>query len=408
MARHYTAEEAAKRLGVSRNTLYAYVSRGLIRSEPDSRERRTRRYHAQDVERLADSSQVYKAPHAALKKTMDWGEPVLDSAITLIGDEDFYYRGESVLALAERGSFEEAISLLWGMPGSQPEQADTPLRNLIEDCLTLTSGNQGPIEKFLEILLALNVRDVKAFGFAQSTTVRAGAIMLDGFLRLVTGRWRTGTIAEDLAGYWQIEETYRDLIDAVLTLVADHELNISAFVARCAASAGCSPYASVAAATHTFFGRRHGGNTERIAGLLGEADGQGSLYAVIASRIRRGDSVPGFGHRLYDVDPRAHYLLSRLPDQSGYIKEAMSASEDLLSGQYPTVDFALLLLERGLTLPRGAGVHLFYLGRLAGWIAHIMEQYHLEKPIRPRARYVGDREKNCLFDETGPVKQLKS
>ena len=254
MTRYYTAEEAAKRLGVSRNTLYAYVSRGLIRSEPDSRERRTRRYHAQDVERLADSSQVYKAPQAALKKTMDWGEPVLDSAITLIGDEDFYYRGESVLALAERGTFEEAISLLWEMPRSQTEQADAPLQNLIEECLALTSDNQGPIEKFLEILLALNVRDVKAFGFAQATTVRAGAIMLDGFLRLVTGRWRTGTIAEDLAGHWEIEETYRDLIDAALTLVADHELNISAFVARCAASAGCSPYASVAAATHTFFG----------------------------------------------------------------------------------------------------------------------------------------------------------
>lgn len=390
MARYYTAEEAAKRLGVSRNTLYAYVSRGLIRSEPDSRGRRTRRYHAQDVERLADSSQVYKAPRSALKKTMDWGEPVLDSAITQIGDEDFYYRGESVLALAKQGSFDKTISLLWETPGNKHDTPDGPIRNLIEECIAQATGSKAPIEKFLVILLALNERDVSAFGFAPATTVRAGAIMLDGFLRVMTGRWRTGNVADNLVGYWGIEETYRDLIDAALIMVADHELNISSFVARCAASAGCSPYVSVAAATHTFFGRRHGGNMERIAGLLGEADGQGSLYSVITSRIRRGDSVPGFGHRLYDVDPRARYLLSRLPDQSGYIKEAQSASEDLLSGQHPTVDFALLLLERELTLPRGAGIHLFYLGRLAGWIAHIMEQYHQDKPIRPRARYVGD------------------
>jgi citrate synthase len=171
--------------------------------------------------------------------------------------------------------------------------------------------------------------------------------------------------------------------------VADHELNISSFVARCTASAGCSPYASVAAATHAFFGRRHGGNTERIYGLLNEADGRDGLYAAIASRIRRGEAVPGFGHRLYDVDPRARHLLPRLPDQRGYIKEALTAAEELLGGAYPTVDFALLMLERELSLPDRAGVLLFYLGRLAGWVAHIMEQYGQDQPIRPRARYIG-------------------
>ena len=171
--------------------------------------------------------------------------------------------------------------------------------------------------------------------------------------------------------------------------MADHELNMSSFVARCTASAGCSPYAAVAAATHTFFGRRHGGNTERIDGLLSEADGKGGLYATIASRLRRGEPVPGFGHRLYEADPRAAYLLQRLPDHGGYIREAMAATTELLNGASPSVDFALLMLERALSFPHKSGVFLFYLGRMAGWVAHIMEQYSQGQPIRPRARYVG-------------------
>jgi len=209
-------------------------------------------------------------------------------------------------------------------------------------------------------------------------------------LRIVTGSWPDDRIAGCLARHWGLDQESLHLTDAALTLVADHELNMSSFVARCTASAGCSPYASVAAATHAFFGRRHGGNTERIYGLLSEADGQAGLYAVIASRVRRGEAVPGFGHRLYHIDPRASYLLGRLPDQRGYIKEALAASEELLSGAYPSVDFALLLLERELSLPGKAGVLLFYMGRLAGWVAHIMEQYSQGQPIRPRARYVGN------------------
>lgn len=389
MARYYTAEEAVRRLGVSRNTLYAYVSRGLIRSEPDSREKRTRRYHAQDIEHLARRSEVHKAPESALRKVTDWGAPLLDSAITLIGEDDFYYRGQSVLHLAEQGSFEETVALLWEPAGKLQGGVDDYGRNLVEETLGQTPANQLPVETFLTVLASLDRRDIRAFGFTPATTAQAGAIMRDGFMRIITGEWPESRIAECLAWYWQVAPEYRGLIDATLTMVADHELNMSSFVARCTASAGCSPYAAVAAATHTFFGRRHGGNTERIYGLLNEADGKGGMYATIASRVRRGEPVPGFGHRLYEVDPRAVYILQRLPDHGGYIKEAKAAITELLNGASPSVDFALLLLERELSLPHRSGVLLFYLGRMAGWVAHIMEQYSQVQPIRPRARYLG-------------------
>jgi citrate synthase len=145
----------------------------------------------------------------------------------------------------------------------------------------------------------------------------------------------------------------------------------------------------VAAATHAFFGRRHGGNTERIRGLLNEASGQGSLYKVIESRVKRGDPVPGFGHKLYDADPRARFLLPRLSDRNGYISQAYEAADKLLRHSYPTVDFALAVMEKELALPEKASTYLFYLGRLAGLVAHIMEQYAQNRPIRPRAKYVG-------------------
>lgn len=388
MSRYYSAQEASKKLGVSRNTLYAYVSRGLIRSEPVSPGHRSSRYHALDVDRLATRSGVHKAPAQALQSATDWGAPIMESAITLIGDETFYYRGLAVPHLAETWSFEQAVALLWDMPDTALLQPDPALRAIIETAVKDSSAGD-PVERFLAVLAVLNHQDAAAFHFTPETTIGAGTLMMDGFLCILTGQWPCGPIAEHLAATWQLDRAAQALINSALILTADHELNLSSFTARCAASAGCSPYAAVAAATHAFFGRRHGGNTERIRGLLHESDGRGSLYEAIASRIKRGDPVPGFGHRLYNRDPRAAFLLQRLPDQCGYVKQALEASGALLAGAYPSVDFALVMMEKELSLPEQAGTHLFYLGRQAGLTAHILEQYSQNRLIRPRALYVG-------------------
>lgn len=385
MTRFYSAKEASERLGVSRNTLYAYVSRGLIRSEPVSPAAKTSRYHTLDVDRMATRSELHKSPAKALQGSTDWGAPILESEITLIGDETFYYRGHSVPQLAAESTFEKVASLLWNSPLAVPAP---PLGTWVETFIKQNKANL-PVDRFLQLLSLLNKQDVAAFRFTPEATISAGTTMINSFLRIMTGTWPTGGIAAHLAATWGVESSYAPLLDSALILVADHELNISSFTARCAASAGCSPYAAVAAATHAFFGRRHGGNTERIRGLLDEASGRGSLYEVIASRVKRGDPVPGFGHRLYNTDPRSRFLLPRLPDRNGFISQALEASSTLLNGAYPTVDFALVVQEKELTLPEQSGTNLFYLGRLAGLTAHIMEQYAQNQPIRPRARYVG-------------------
>ena len=87
-----SAEEAASLLGVSRSTLYAYVSRGHIRSKPTPGLARERRYARDDIERLLSRTAERRDPAMAAAKTLQWGLPVLDSAITLISEGRIHYR----------------------------------------------------------------------------------------------------------------------------------------------------------------------------------------------------------------------------------------------------------------------------------------------------------------------------
>jgi citrate synthase len=114
-------------------------------------------------------------------------------------------------------------------------------------------------------------------------------------------------------------------------------------------------------------------------------------HVALADRLRRGETIDGFGHRLYtDGDPRAALLLGMLPKskERSFGDRFVDAAEEL-TGDAPTVDFALVALSRVLKLPRGSALTLFALGRTIGWIAHAIEQYETNAMIRPRARYVG-------------------
>ena len=136
-------------------------------------------------------------------------------------------------------------------------------------------------------------------------------------------------------------------------------------------------------------GPLHGGLTFRVASFLAEADRIGDPPRAVAERLRRGEALPGFGHPLYpDGDPRAAALRSRLAD-----REVQRLLESVVrtGGPLPTIDFALVALQRCLGLPDGAAATIFAAGRTAGWIAHAIEQRLTGNLIRPRARYVGER-----------------
>src|SRR5438105_3637091 len=108
-----SAVDAARALGVTRATLYAYVSRGLIRSEPGPGPTRERRYVRDDVDRLRRRGEERRDPDKVASHALQWGMPVLESSITLIADDALYYRGHDVLALARSASVEAVASLIW-------------------------------------------------------------------------------------------------------------------------------------------------------------------------------------------------------------------------------------------------------------------------------------------------------
>jgi citrate synthase len=230
----------------------------------------------------------------------------------------------------------------------------------------------------------------------------AGGRMLALFGALLgRGRESTVSIVAALQHAWAPHDAaVRDAVRAALILCADHELNVSAFAARCAASAGASPYDVVSAALATLKGFKHGGAAERVSALVRDAITPGSARTLIATRLRRGEGVPGFGHPLYpEGDPRATALLQLAEarrttngkasgDSWRPFGHLAKAGADLLQDR-PNVDFALAAIAHAYRLPPHAPLVLFAVGRTLGWIAHAIEEYESGRLIRPRAQYVG-------------------
>jgi citrate synthase len=212
-----------------------------------------------------------------------------------------------------------------------------------------------------------------------------------------SGQGAEDNVAQALQRHWIPEDTgAAALLNRALILCADHELNVSSFTARCVASAGATPYAVVVAGLAALGGVRHGGNTARVEAFLAEVDAADDARRVIASRLRRGELVPGFGHQLYpEGDPRGESLLAAVAaaypgsEASKLAGEAAEAASGLMD-ERPNVDFALVVLARVLGLPMGGALALFALSRTVGWIGHAIEQYETNRIIRPRARYIGE------------------
>jgi len=119
---YLTARQAAQSLGVTLATLYAYTSRGQLRSEAVAGNSRERRYYREDVERLKDRKAARRDPSKVAARGLRWGEPVLESGITLIHDGTFYYRGQNAVRLAVTSSVEDVAALLWGADDAERQR----------------------------------------------------------------------------------------------------------------------------------------------------------------------------------------------------------------------------------------------------------------------------------------------
>jgi citrate synthase len=388
-----TAKEVVAALGISAATLYSYVSRGLIRSESSPLDHRQRCYHTEDVRKLVERKAQRRDPARAARSALRWGNPVLESALTLITETGLYYRGQEALGLAQERRLEEVAALLWtgDMDNAEDLFRSPPLQPIIQ--VDSTTWKSLSFIQRMQVTLAAQT-DLSAFDLRPENVARTGArILWLNALAIAPDISFDEGIANALARLWNVE--HPRLLDAAMILCADHELNASSFAARVVASADANPYAVVVGGLAALQGFKHGGNTRRVRGFLREVEDRGDAHAVIAERLQQGEPMHGFGHQLYPQgDPRARLLLGLLTQtnpRNDILATAQVVAEAVkrITGEAPNVDFALVVLEHALNLPDDTALALFALGRAVGWIGHAIEQYESKSLIRPRAQYVG-------------------
>jgi len=389
---YLSAREAAAELAISPATLYAYVSRGLIRSEP-SPDSRSHRYRAEDVRGLKER----RAPSAVEPRgfrSFDPDLPVMDSAIATITEEGAIYRGVNCVDLSEKDTLEHTATLLWDVTGVDPFAADN-CPHVSEEMRTIAvaARRAAPIDRAIAVLALATSADPGAF-----TRAPEGRAMVGGrILRLLVATMLNAEPSSELlhqqiAKAWAPDNKHApDLIRRALVLLADHELNASTFTVRCAASTGLSLYDAVIAGLAALKGPMHGGAgvlASRLVKTLIDQD----VEPVIRERVALGERFAGFGHGVYKRgDPRAMSLLNALTRAGAARKFTREVPERIAeaTGEFVNIDYALAVLAHSLRLAPGSELTLFAMARAVGWIAHASEQLQFGRLIRPRARYVG-------------------
>ncbi len=381
-ARWLTAEQATAALSVSRQTLYAYVSRGRIGVTAVPEDPRRSLYDAADVHRLAERKRSGRSRRAVAASTISWGEPILTSSITRIEGGRLEYRGQDAVVLSATATLEDVAVLLWqveALPRSRSggtwPRAHGPV-GAAERCiaaiadLAMAGRWTGRIETVLHDAMRILDRVAWSASGSAGTAVKPSALPMH----------------QRLASAWGVGAKAADMIRRTLVLMADHELNASTYATRVVASTRAPLGACVLGGLAALVGPLHGGVTNELRAFLAEPTVAADPAGAVANRLARNERVPAFGHPLYrDGDPRAEALLERLPPR-GTALRVLEAMRDA-TGVPPNIDFALVVLEQQLRLPVGAAFALFAVGRTIGWIAHALEQWQSGKLIRPRALY---------------------
>jgi citrate synthase len=187
-------------------------------------------------------------------------------------------------------------------------------------------------------------------------------------------------------------------MDVALILHADHELNASTFAARVTASTLSDLYSAVTSAVGTLKGPLHGGANERVVETLDRIGTPDRTAEVVQGMLARKERIMGFGHRVYKVeDPRATILREwsrKVGEAHGdlHYYEILRELEKVVhqeKGLYPNVDLYSGSIYSLFGIPTDLFTPIFAASRIAGWTAHVLEEYQDLRLIRPMAKYVG-------------------
>ncbi len=388
-----TAEEAVARLGVKPQTLYAYVSRGLVHREAVPGTRRSR-YRRDDVERLAQGSRpVSRAGRL---------DVVIDTSLTQLEPSGaLTYRGWNVVDAAHDASFETVAEWLW--LGVRPPAVSWVAPPAAVAAVQTINAALPPATRIAErIRIAVEVAgtvDPLRYDRRATAVAERGRRMISTAVEALPELTpvRGTTVAErawcKLSPLPPNPRRVRAL-DTALVLLADHELAASAFATRVAASTWADPYAAVAAGLATLSGPLHGGASDAVRSVLRRVRDGEPADAVVGEHLRSESGFPGFGHRVYEVaDPRAAPLIDVIKSAgaSTDLLEAGDAIRSLVDDAgvgAVNVDFALGVFAEAFELP-GGGDSVFSIARCAGLVAHAIEEYPHRLRYRARAAYVG-------------------
>jgi len=194
-----------------------------------------------------------------------------------------------------------------------------------------------------------------------------------------------------------------EIFDTCLVLQADHLMTASTFAARVCAATLADMHAAVVAALAALSGRLHGGASDLVSRDLETARAAGgdpvaAAAEQVSARLRRGEQITGFGHRGYrGRDPRAELLRELSAELAGrgddtYHRMAGRIEDIVLAerGLYPNADFYAATAYHYLGIPAGLATPVLSVARMAGWTAHVLEQYADNRLIRPGSAYIGE------------------
>jgi len=406
-----SAAEAMKILNVRQQTLYAYVSRGWIRSVAQQGQK-GKLYLRDDLTRVGMRSLARSGHGAVAASAMNWGEPIFPTSITEITGQGPRYRGHLAADLVRSGaSFEAVAELLW--TGELNAQAPAwpvrrPSAELVKITQTLTSlqAQGNVLESFALVVLLLGMRRGSvAERLSQGKTLPAAREIMQtvvaccgfvGAAQRYRPMQRGESVVTGLLHALAMPPTAEnsEALRAMLILMADHELPPGTLSARVVASAGGTLHSCLASALCATSGVDVGRMYERVEDFLGQAQTKTVLVKRAHKLHAQGQSVPGFNHPLYPKgDPRAALLLEMVFARRNPSRELRAISRFIdemrsSAGLQPRQELALVVMARAMGLPRQATAALFVLGRLAGWVAHVQEQRASGTLLRPRAKFV--------------------